>query len=207
MVRLFEKFRPGTPDFTPLIAKLAGMKIDVIVSGGFTPDHILFVRQLKENKMTPKAYIGPFGMAYESFIHALGKDADFLYTTCAWHPGITVPGTEEASASFVQNFQKMFSQLPNTTNMHGYTSAKVLIAAMKNVLKNDQILNGENIRHALTQLDMVLPMEHLHFDADGDPVNYRHLVVQIQKGKLVVVYPPDRVSGMAIYPMPSWEER
>jgi branched-chain amino acid transport system substrate-binding protein len=206
-VRLFEKFRPGTPDFTPLIAKLAGMKIDVIVSGGFTPDHILFVRQLKENRMTPKAYIGPFGIAYESFIHALGEDADYLYSTCAWHPGITVPGTEEASASFVNNFQKMFSRQPNTTNMHGYTSAKVLIAAMQNVLKNGQTLNGENIRHALTRLDLVLPMEHLHFDADGDPENYRHVVVQIQKGKLVVVYPPDRSSGQWVYPMPSWEER
>jgi len=207
MVRLFEKFRPGTPDFTPLIAKLAGMKIDVIVSGGFTPDHILFVRQLKENRMTPKAYIGPFGIAYESFIHALGKDADYLYSTCAWHPGITVPGTEEASESFVKNFQKMFSRQPNTTNMHGYTSAKALIAAMQNVLNNAQTLTGENIRQSLTRLDLVLPMEHLYFDANGDPSNYRHVVVQIQKGKLVVVYPPDRASGHNIYPMPLWEER
>ena len=207
MVRLVEKFRPGTPDFTPLIAKLAGMKIDVIISGGFTPDHILFVRQLKENRMTPKAYIGPFGIAYESFIHALGKDADYLYSTCAWHPGITLPGTEEASASFVNNFQKMFSQPPNTTNMHGYTSAKVLIAAMRNVLNNGQTLNGENIRKALTKLDLVLPMEHLYFDADGDPASYRHVVVQIQKGKLVVVYPPDRSTGQSIYPMPPWEKR
>jgi len=207
MVRLFEKFRPGTPDFTPLIAKLADMKIDVIVSGGFTPDHILFVRQLKENRMTPKAYIGPFGIAYESFIHALGKDADYLYSTCVWHPGITVPGTEEASKSFVDNFKKMFSRQPNTTNMHGYTSAKVLIAAMQNVLNNGQTLNGENIRHALTKLDLVLPMEHLRFDADGDPVNYRHVVVQIQKGRLVVVYPPDRSAGQWVYPMPSWDQR
>jgi branched-chain amino acid transport system substrate-binding protein len=206
-VRLFEKFRPGTPDFTPLIAKLAGMKIDVIVSGGFTPDHILFVRQLKENRMTPKAYIGPFGIAYESFIHALGKDADYLYSTCAWNPGITLPGTEEASASFVDHFQKMFSQPPNTTNMHGYTSAKVLIAAIQHVLNNGQPLNGENIRYALLQLNLVLPMEHLHFDTEGDPENYRHVVVQIQKGKLVVVYPPDRASGQEIYPMPSWEKR
>ncbi len=206
-VRLFEKFRPGTPDFTPLIAKLAGMKIDVIVSGGFTPDHILFVRQLKENRMTPKAYIGPFGIAYDSFIQELGKDADYLYSTCAWHPGITVPGTEDASASFVNNFQKMFSRQPNTTNMHGYTSAKVLIAAMQNVLNGGQILNGENIRHALTKLDLKLPMEHLHFDTDGDPVNYRHVVVQIQKGKFVVVYPPDRSAGQLVYPMPSWDQR
>jgi branched-chain amino acid transport system substrate-binding protein len=206
-IRLFEKFRPGTPDFTPLIAKLANMKIDVIVSGGFTPDHILFVRQLKENRMTPKAYIGPFGIAYDSFIHTLGKDADYLYSTCAWNPGITIPGTEEASASFVNHFQKMFNHLPNTTNMHGYTSAKALIAAMQNVLNKKQPLNGENIRHALTLLDLVMPMEHLHFNTQGDPEDYRHVVVQIQKGKLVVVYPPERASGHDIYPMPSWEQR
>jgi branched-chain amino acid transport system substrate-binding protein len=206
-IRLFEKFRPGTPDFTPLIAKLARMKIDVIVSGGFTPDHILFVRQLKENRMTPKAYIGPFGIAYDSFIHTLGKDADYLYSTCAWNPGITIPGTEEDSESFVNHFQKMFNHLPNTTNMHGYTSAKALISAMQNVLNKQQPLNGENIRHALTLLDLVMPMEHLHFNTQGDPEDYRHVVVQIQKGKLVVVYPLERASGHDIYPMPSWEQR
>jgi len=206
-VRLVEKFRPGTPDFTPLIAKMAGMKIDVMVSGVFTPDHILFVRQLKENRMTPKAYIGPFGIAYESFIDALGKDADYLYSTCAWNPEITAPGTENASASFVRNFQKMFDQQPNTTNMHGYTSAKALIAAMGNVLKSGQHLTGENIRSSLTKLDLPMPMEHIAFDSNGDPLHYRHVVVQIQKGKFVAVYPPDRASGYTIYPMPPWDER
>jgi branched-chain amino acid transport system substrate-binding protein len=160
-VQLVEKFRPGTPDFTPLIAKLAGMNIDVIVSGGFTPDHILFVRQLKENRISPKAYIGPFGIAYESFIREMGKDADYLYSTCAWNPGITEPGTEAASRAFIQRFSRMFNQQPNTTNMHGYTSARALIAAMQAVLHNGQPLTGDNIRIALTKLNVVLPMEHL----------------------------------------------
>jgi branched-chain amino acid transport system substrate-binding protein len=206
-VRLMEKFRPGTPDFTPLIAKLAGMKIDVIVSGGFTPDHLLFIRQLKENRMTPKAYIGPFGIAYDSFIFTLENDADYLYSTCAWNPGITTPGTEKASASFVDDFQKTFHHQPNTTNMHGYTSARAIITAMQRVLEKRQALNGENIRQALSALDMALPMEHLSFDANGDPTHYRHVIVQIQKRKLVVVYPPDRASGHDIYPMPSWDQR
>jgi len=206
-VALIEKFRPGTPDFTPIIAKLAAMHIDVIVSGGFTPDHILLVRQLKENRVSPKAYIGPFGIAYESFIQAMGKDADYLYSTCAWNPGITVPGTESISKSFVERFRKMFNRQPNTTNMHGYTSAKVLIAAMQNALNNDQTLNGENIRKALTKLDLVMPMEHLYFDSNGDPASYRHVVVQIQDGKLVVVFPADRATGSPVYPMPVWEQR
>jgi branched-chain amino acid transport system substrate-binding protein len=206
-VKLIEKFRPGTPNFTPLIAKMAGMNIDVIVSGGFTPDHILLVRQLKENRISPKAFIGPFGIAYESFIKTMGKDADYLYSTCAWNPGITEPGTEAASMAFIQRFVRMFKQQPNTTNMHGYTSARALIAAMQAVLHNGRPLTGDNIRMALTKLDLVLPMEHLAFDKTGDPLHYKHMVVQIQKEKLVVVYPYDRASGQPVYPMPPWDQR
>jgi branched-chain amino acid transport system substrate-binding protein len=206
-IRLIEKFRPGTPDFTPLIGKLAGMKIDVIFSGGFSPDHILLVRQLKENRVSPKAYIGPFGIAYESFMRTMGEDANYLYSTCAWNPGITEPGSEATSRYFVKKFRQMFKREPNTTNMHGYTSAKALIAAMQAVVSDGQALTGDNIRLALTGLDLTMPMEHLVFDQNGDPLHYRHVVVQIQKGKLVVVYPPDRASGQPVFPTPSWEQR
>jgi branched-chain amino acid transport system substrate-binding protein len=206
-IRLVEKFRPGTPDFTPLIGKLGEMKIDVIFSGGFSPDHILLVRQLKENRVSPKAYIGPFGIAYENFIRTMGEDANYLYSTCAWNPGITEPGSEATSRYFVKKFRQMFKQQPNTTNMHGYTSAKALIAAMQAVVSDGQALSGDNIRLALTKLDLTMPMEHLVFDQNGDPLHYRHVVVQVQKGKLVVVYPPDRASGQPIFPTPSWEQR
>ena len=206
-VYLAEKFRPGTPDFTPLIGKLANMNIDVIVSTGFSPDHILFVRQLKENMVSPRAYIGPFGIAYQSFIQAMGADADYLYSTCAWDPEFTLPGTEAASKEFIVRFQRLFNRQPNTTNMHGYTSARVLIAAMQHVLLGGQALTGDTVRRALTEIELVVPMEHLVFDQTGDPRHYRHVVVQIQDGRMIVVYPPPQASGAAIYPMPSWDQR
>lgn len=206
-VSLKEKFRPGTPDFTPLIGKLAGMNIDVIVSGGFSPDHILIVRQLKENNVSPKAYIGPFGIAYETFMREMDEDADYLYSTCAWNPEFTLPGTETISKAFVERFRRMFNRQPNTTNMHGYTSARALIEAMQNVLHRGQALTGDNIRRALSDLDLILPMERLVFDNRGDPRYYRHVIVQIQKGRLEVVYPSERATAAAIYPVPTWEER
>jgi branched-chain amino acid transport system substrate-binding protein len=183
------------------------LDIDVIVSGGFSPDHILFVRQLKESNVSPKAYIGPFGIAYESFIQALGQDADYLYSTCAWDSELTLPGTESASKNFIERFRRMFNRQPNTTNMHGYTSARALIAAMRKVSRSGQSLTGANIRQALTATDLTLPMERLVFNHNGDPRNYRHVVVQIQNGRLVVVHPPQRATGTEIYPAPSWEQR
>jgi branched-chain amino acid transport system substrate-binding protein len=202
-----EKFRPGTPDFTPLIGKLGSMKVDVIVSGGFFADHLLFVRQLKENRVSPKAYLGPFGIAYEGFIREMGEDGEYLYSTCAWNPGITQPGTEKSSEAFVRRFRRMFHYEPNTTSMHGYTSTRVLLAAMQNVLRQNKPLTGPNIRQALAELDLVLPMERVAFDKQGDPLHYQHLVVQIQNGRLQVVYPPDRATAAPIYPMPKWGER
>jgi branched-chain amino acid transport system substrate-binding protein len=46
-------------------------------------------------------------------------------------------------------------------------------------------------------------MERLAFDKHGDPKDYQQLVVQIQKGKLIPVYPPNRAAGKPIYPMSS----
>ncbi len=206
-VMLMEKFRPGTPDFTPLIAKLASMNMDVIVSGGFFADHLLLVRQLKENRVSPKAYIGPFGIAYESFVREMGENAEYLYSTFAWNPGIFNPGTEVASKDFVERFRSMFHREPNTTNMHGYTSTRAVLAAMQNVLHQKKPLTGPNIRQSLAELDLVLPMERVAFDKHGDPHHYQHLVVQIQKGKFEVVYPPERSTASAIYPMPRWSQR
>jgi hypothetical protein len=91
--------------------------------------------------------------------------------------------------------------------MHGYTSARALIAAMQAVLHNGLPFTGDNIRRALTKLNLVLPMEHLVFDKTGDPLHYRHRVVQIQKEDLVVVYPSDLSSGQPVYPMPPWDQR
>jgi branched-chain amino acid transport system substrate-binding protein len=205
--RLLERFRPSTPDFTPLIGKLSSMKIDVIVSGGFFADHLLLVRQLRENRVYPKAYVGPFGIAYESFIREMGDNAEYLYSTCAWNPGIAHPGTEEASKGLVERFRSMFHREPNTTNMHGYTSTRALLVAMNQVLRQHKPLTGPNIRQALAGLDLMLPMGRLSFDEQGDPRHYQHLVVQIQNGRLVAVYPTERATGSMIYPMPQWSNQ
>jgi branched-chain amino acid transport system substrate-binding protein len=205
--RLLEKFRPGTPDFTPLIARLATLPADVVVSGGFFPDHLLLLRQLKEQRMSPKAYIGPWGIAYESFLQEMGEDAEYLFATSAWSPGITLPGTEAASQAFVQRCRRMFHQEPSSTTMHGYTAARALLAAIEDVLGRGGPLTGATIRQALAGLDLLLPMERLSFDERGDPRAYRHVVVQVQGRRFVVVYPPERASGSAVYPAPPRNHR
>jgi branched-chain amino acid transport system substrate-binding protein len=91
--------------------------------------------------------------------------------------------------------------------MHGYTAARALLAAIEEVLRRGEPLTGAAIRQALSGLDLLLPMERLSFDERGDPRAYRHVVVQVQGGRFVVVYPPERASGSAVYPAPPRNQR
>jgi branched-chain amino acid transport system substrate-binding protein len=202
-IPLFEKFRPGTPDFSVLLLKVKEQGVDVIISGGFFPDNLLLARQLREQQTPLKGFIAPWGVAYEKFIRELRDGSEGLLGMCAWNPGITQPGTEPASQAFVSAFQERFGQAPNTTTMHGYTAARALLTAIEQVLQKGEPLSGTTISRELRQLDLLLPMEHLRFQENGDPVDYQQVIVQIQQASLKVVYPPDRATGKLIYPMQS----
>jgi len=192
---LQEKFRPGLPDFSMFLLKLPPAKAEALVSGGFYADNLILVRQLRERPLGLQAFIAPWGVAYQSFIDEVGPDSEGLFGTLAWNPGITLPGTEDASRALVAGFRKKFGKEPNTTTMHGYTSARALLAAIDAVLKDGARPTGEAVSQALARLDLKLPMERLVFDEHGDPRHYQHVVVQIQKQRLVVVYPPERATG------------
>ncbi len=201
-IPLYEKFRPGTPDFSVLLLKVKEQGVDVLISGGFFPDNLLLARQLREQQITLKAFVAPWGVAYEKFIRELREGSEGLLGLCAWNPGITQPGTEAASQAFVTGFQERFGQAPNTTTMHGYTAARALLAAIEQVVKKGEPLNGAAISRELRQLDLMLPMERLRFADNGDPLDYQQVIVQIQQGSLKVVYPPERATGKLIYPLP-----
>jgi branched-chain amino acid transport system substrate-binding protein len=194
-VPIQEKFRPGWPDFSVLLLKFKQAGVDLLVSGGFFADNLIMVRQLKERPLGLKGFLAPWGVAYQSFLREVGGAAEGLFGTCAWNPGITWPGTEDMSRAFTDGFRQRFGEEPNTTSMHGYTSAKAMLAAMAVVLKGKSGLTGETVSRALAELDFTLPMGRLAFDKHGDPLYYQHVVVQIQNQKMVVVYPPGRATG------------
>jgi branched-chain amino acid transport system substrate-binding protein len=200
-IPIFEKFRPGARDFSVFLLKIKEAHIDVLISGGFFPDNLILARQMRERDPGLKALVAPWGVAYPSFIQEMGPASEGLMGACAWNPGVTMPGTEKESQAFVEGFRRKFGDEPNTTTMHGYTSARALLAALAKVLQKGEPLTGQAIRRELAALDLLLPMERLKFDAFGDPLYYRQVVVQIQQGKMVVVHPPERATGKLLYPV------
>ncbi len=190
-----EKFRPGTPDFSPFLLKMRSLHVDVLISAAFFPDHLILVRQIREQNIPLTAYIGPWGVAYPEFIEQMGPAAEHLLGLSAWLPDFPLAGTEEESKRFTEKFRNRYGRDPTSTVMHGYTSARVLLEAMRTVATRGLPLDGPHIAEALRSTDISLPMGRVQFDDKGDPLHYRQLVIQIQNGRLVPIYPAQHAQG------------
>lgn len=206
-VPVFEMFTSGIADFAPLLARVRDAGAEVLISDAFFADHLVMVRQLRALEVNLKAFLGAFGMEFPEVVRDLGPSGEFLFGTTGWEPDITEPGTEAASRAFVDLYRRRFGAEPPPLAMHGYVAARAILAAADRAGGRTPDVGPEAIRRGLLDLDLLTPLERLEFDSRGEAKHYRRLIVQIQKGARIVVYPPDRATGKAIYPMPPWSQR
>lgn len=206
-VPFLEMFGGGTADFAPHLARVREAGAEVLVANAFFADHLVLVRQLRGLEVNLKGYLGAFGMEFPEVVRDLKEASDLLFGTTGWQPGITLPGTEQASRAFVAAYQARYGGEPPPLAMHGHAAGQALAAALRAVRARGPAPDPEALRDELGRVDLTLPLSRLRFDAHGDPLHYERVILQLQQGTPVVVYPPGRATGKAVYPMPSWRER
>jgi len=199
-VSVFEPFAPGLSDFTPLLARVRDQGAEVLLSDTFFADHLLLVRQMAQTGITLKAFLGAFGMEFPGVIRELGPASEGLFGTTSWQPGVNLSGNEGESLAFIEAFRKRFGAEPVPLTMHGYAAARTLLKAMESVAASGKALTGETLRDALARADVPTPLGRVRFDEGGDPLHYERVVIQIQGGRHVVVYPKERATAPARYP-------
>ena len=199
-VSVFEPFAPGLSDFTPLLARVRDQGAEVLLSDTFFADHLLLVRQMAQTGITLKAFLGAFGMEFPRVITELGPASEGLFGTTSWQPGVNLSGNEGESLAFIEAFRKRFGAEPVPLTMHGYAAARTLLKALESVAASGKALTGETLRDALARADVPTPLGRVRFDEGGDPLHYERVVIQIQGGRHVVVYPKERATTPARYP-------
>ena len=201
-VPVFEPFTPGLSDFTPFLRKVRDRDVEVVLSDAFFADHLLMVRQMAESGVRVRGFLGAFGLEFPSAVRELGAAAEGLLGTTTWQPGVFVPGDEAESRAFVEAYRARFGQEAIPLSMHGYAAARALFAAMGAALARGQSAARDALRDALARVDVETPLGRIRFDANGDPVAYERVIVQIQGGRHVVVYPKAAATARLIYPRP-----
>ena len=198
----FEPFAPGLSDFTPLLRRVRDGRADVLVSDAFFADHLLAVRQLAQAGIRLPGFLGAFGLEFPEAIRELGSAADGLLGTTAWQPGVHVPAAPAESSAFVEAYRTRFGRDPVPLSMHGYAAGRALLDALGTVLAGGRPLSANAVRDALAQVDVETPLGRIRFTREGDPVAYERVVVQVQRGRHVVVYPREAATAPLIHPRP-----
>ncbi len=199
-VPVYEPFAPGLSDFTPLLARVRDAGAQVLLSDTFFADHLLLVRQMAQAGISVRAFLGAFGMEFPNVIRELGPSSEGLYGTTAWQPGVNLGEQEAESRAFVDAYTRRFGGAPVPLSMHGYAAARALLASLEAVARGGRPITGEALRDALAAADVATPLGRVKFDPTGDPLFYERVIVQIQNGRHVVVYPRERATAPARLP-------
>jgi branched-chain amino acid transport system substrate-binding protein len=197
-VSVYEPFAPGLADFTPLLARVRDTGAQALLSDTFFADHLVLVRQMAQTGIRIRAFLGVFGMEFPNVIRELGPASEGLYGTTAWQPGVNLGPQEAESRAFIDAYTKRFGSAPVPLSMHGYAAARALLAALDVAAKGGKAPTGPAVRDALAAVDVVTPLGRIKFDDKGDPLFYERVVVQIQNGRHVVVYPKERATAPAV---------
>ncbi len=200
-VVLTELFPSGSTDLSPIILKVKDAKPDAILWVGYISDSLLMMRQMRELNVNVKAIIAPGGAGFNDmeFIRQGRTDAEYCFVGIYWSPDAKYPGNE----AFVTHYKQKYGTDADPLAEEAYEAMSVLLDAIERAGSIDPT----KIRDSLSKTDMTWVAGPIKFDETGENIYKNVVVIQIQRGKIVTVWPEKAAVAKPIVPMPAWNER
>jgi branched-chain amino acid transport system substrate-binding protein len=155
---LFESFSSGEKDYRPLIAKLKGAKIEVVLIGGFAREAGLIVRQMREQGMRAPM-IGSESLADAEFWSAAGPTGEGTLFTLGQVP------LQKPSAALVVKKLRDNGKDPGGYTLYAYAAIQVWANAIDDVNSTD----ARKVAATLKFGSWSTVLGQLSFDQKGDP--------------------------------------
>ncbi|HET7876384.1 MAG TPA: ABC transporter substrate-binding protein [Methylomirabilota bacterium] len=192
----------AAPSLANEVLKIKAAKADVVIPSTYYPAHSLIMRTMAEQRVDVGAVISVYGGAGSQyrFIKDVGKIADYMLDGNHWynpkHPRIS---------GIIAAFEKAYQQPFAYEWMLAYQSVYVLRDALERAGAPDR----DKVREALTKTslrDQIVPYP-ISFDDKGQNPVARTLLMQVQGGKIAVVYPAEFAEAKPVLPVPAWGAR
>lgn len=193
-----ELFPNGATDVSAALTKVKGSRPDVIMGSVHLAEGTAIVKQAKELGITPG---GGFGETVAppdpDFARVLGPLANGVLGSTQWTP--QVKGQDKYFGTAVE-YDKLLTgrngQAPD------YHVAEASAACLAIVLAIDKAGSTDvnKVRDALAGLDEQTFFGKIKFNDKGQNVSKPMLVIQIQNGKAVTVWPTEAASGPLVWP-------
>jgi branched-chain amino acid transport system substrate-binding protein len=194
----------GLTDFRPTLNGFKSANPDVVALSSYEEDAATLLRQAKEVSLSPKMFVavGATGYALPQFITGAGDAAEYVFSAAPWRPEAKFPGAQDL-------YQRLVKTLGAEPSHHAAKSYGGLLA-VADAIKRAGSTDREKVRKALKDVKLMTAFGPVSFEDKNGFQNQNpapSLIIQVQKGKFVVVWPKDVASGPPAYPTPVWEKR
>ena len=99
-----EPFAPGTKDFSSILLKYKGAKVDAVIALLPPTDGITLLRQMKEQGLKIPFILGYKGFWPREFEQAMGPDANYIIHDGFWSDTLGHPGSDKLQKAFIKEF-------------------------------------------------------------------------------------------------------
>jgi len=196
-----EIYPTGTKDFSAMLAAMKSKNPDFLLFAGYTGDATVMARQIAEVGIPLKMFAVSLGPTLPGFIDALGPKAEGILEPIQWSP--ISPYKDEIFGWTAPQFAELFAkEVGHVPDYHPPQSVAAL-EVYQRALEKAGTLDPKKVRDAIAETNIMTMYGPVRFNEKGQNIAKGMLVVQVQNGKPVVVYPPDGAQAKFIYPMPS----
>lgn len=194
----YEEYSRGATDFAPLILKTKQMRPDLFVGCTYLPEAVLLTRQMKDLDFAPRLVGFSVGPALPDYAKNLGRDAEGVYGSSQWEPGVRYPGAQE----FVQKYRQKHGVEPAYHAAQGYMGGLL----MERAVRETNSLDREKIREFLARLDTTTMYGRYKVNEKGLQIGKPAFLIQIQGGRRAIVWPEEAAEAKYAYPFPGWKK-
>jgi branched-chain amino acid transport system substrate-binding protein len=196
-VALEESFELYTPDFKPLLSRVAGAKADVLMADAHLEDYIAMHRAYTQMGLYHQMVTYGARGADAAARKALGPATDYVFASGWWSDLLPYPQVK----AFNARWKAATGSDPQWYHATAYETVRALAAAIHKAGN----LSPDGIRNGLASVelkDSILPGGVLKFSASGQAI-LPFVVTQNKPGdKVDIVWPKESKTGEAVGPIP-----
>ena len=181
-------YSASTATLSTEVTKIADLQPDLLITIGYFADTSLLVKELNERGVELKMVCGVAngGISDTKFIEDFGDTVEnYLDLNYRFNPN------SEKTEELLTSYKEKYGDAMSVHAVWGYESIYVIADALERAGSSDsealkKAMHETNIEdHVLAQAGSIT------FDEKGENVNAAGVLVQIQNGKHVVVYPKE----------------
>ena len=189
-----ELFPADAKDFSAIILKIRAAKPDIVYIASFDNVSAPLVQQMRQQRI--KAMDVHHTMLTGALARQVGQDIEGMTGELAWYPAVGGPRSELVKKVLERSKVDMFETIFTMGRIASYL---VMVQAIERAGAVDR----EKVREVLTKGTFEAPPGPVVFNENGFPTTNGAFTIQIQNGKVAVVWPPG--SGKVIWPSPTWK--